>query len=60
MRESEDSASRMTALVAIIRAARLSHDCELERSAKQELSQRFGIKLTFATDQSLRRGATCK
>ena len=48
MLQSEESASRMTALVSIIRAARLSHDGELERSAKRELSERFGIKLTFA------------
>jgi hypothetical protein len=40
----------MTALVAIIRAARLSGDRELERSAKRELSERFGVKLTFAND----------
>lgn len=53
MREIEDSASRMTALVAIIRAARLSHDRELELSAKRELSERFGIKLTFANDPRL-------
>lgn len=50
MQETEDSASRMTALVSIIRAARLSHDRELELSAKRELSERFGIKLTFEND----------
>jgi hypothetical protein len=55
MRETEDSASRMTALVAIIRAARLTHDRELELSAKRELSERFGIKLTFANDPKLSR-----
>lgn len=53
MLKNEDSASRMTALVAIIRAARLSHDRELELSAKRELSERFGIKLTFANDPRL-------
>ena len=42
-------------LVAIIRAARLCSDRELERSAKRELSERFGIKLTFANDPSLKR-----
>jgi len=53
MRENEDLPSRMTALVAIIRAARLSHDRELELSAKRELSEQFGIKLTFANDPRL-------
>jgi hypothetical protein len=53
MLKNEDSASRMTALVAIIRAARLSLDRELELSAKRELSERFGIKLTFANDPRL-------
>ncbi len=53
MPETEDSAGRMTALVSIIRAARLSHDRELELSAKRELSERFGIKLTFANDLRL-------
>ena len=55
MCKTEDSASHMTALVAIIRAARLSHDRELERSAKHELSERFGIKLTFGEDPRLTR-----
>lgn len=41
-------------LVAIIRAARLSNDRELERSAKRDLSERFGIKLTFANDPQLK------
>jgi hypothetical protein len=39
--------------VAIIRAARLSGDRELERTAKRELSVRFGIRLTFASDPRL-------
>ena len=50
MRHSEDSANRMTALVAIIRAARLTRDRELERSAKRDLAERFGIRLIFAID----------
>ena len=55
MLETEDSASLLTALVSIIRAARLSRDRELELSAKRELSERFGIKLTFANDPKLSR-----
>lgn len=51
MSSPHDSPSRMTALVAIIRAARLSGDRELERTAKRELSERFGVKLTFETRQ---------
>lgn len=50
MNTDQNSANRMTALVAIIRAARISGDRDLERSAKRELSLRFGIKLTFAED----------
>ena len=53
MHENHDSSSRMTALVAIIRAARLTHDRELELSAKRELSERFGMNLTFANDPRL-------
>lgn len=34
-------------LVAIIRAARLAGDRELERTAKRELHARFGITLKF-------------
>lgn len=57
MYDENGSASRMVALVAIIRAARLSQDRELERSAKCELSERFGIKLTFGSDpRILRKG----
>lgn len=55
MNEDKNSAARLTALVAIIRAARISDDRELERSAKRELSLRFGIKLTFAEDSRLTR-----
>lgn len=43
-----------TELVAIIRAARMSGDRELERSAKRDLVERFGIKLTFANDPQLK------
>ena len=53
MLEPAESADRMTALVAIIRAARLTGDRELERSARQELSTRFGLKLTFASNPRL-------
>lgn len=53
MRTTKDSANRMTALVAIIRAARLSQDRDLERSSKRELSEQFGIKLIFANDLRL-------
>ena len=35
------------ALVAIARAARLAGDRDLERTARQQLSERFGIDLTF-------------
>ena len=34
-------------LVAIIRAARVTGDRELERAAKQELRQRFGMSVSF-------------
>jgi hypothetical protein len=43
------------ALVAIIRAAKIAGDKELEKAGKQELSERFGIKLTFANDPRLTR-----
>jgi hypothetical protein len=35
-------------LVAIARAARLCGDRELERAAKRELRERFGIELSFS------------
>jgi hypothetical protein len=39
-------------LVAIARAARLCGDRELERAAKRELKERFGIELTFTRQQT--------
>lgn len=53
MLEPDDSVDRMTALVAIVRAARLTGHRTLERSARRELSTRFGLKLTFATGFSV-------
>ena len=44
---SPDSASRMTTLLAIIRAAHLTGDRRLERETKRELADRFGMRLTF-------------
>ncbi len=35
------------ALLAIMRAARLAGDRTLERAARQELAERFGITVTF-------------
>lgn len=49
MTKNEDSARRLTALVAIIRAAHLARDRDLERSAKQELAERFDMRLSFCT-----------
>ena len=39
------------ALVAIVRAARLSGDRDLEREARRELAERFGIRLSFEQDR---------
>ena len=39
-------------LVAIIRAARMAGDRELERAARRELSERHGIDLTFRRPQT--------
>jgi hypothetical protein len=50
MSQNQTNARSPSALVAIIRAAKLAGDKELEKAAKQELSERFGIKLTFAND----------
>ncbi|MFT5324196.1 MAG: hypothetical protein ACI8P0_002056 [Planctomycetaceae bacterium] len=47
MTSSDDNSRRLTALVAIIRAAHLSSDRDLERSAKRELTERFGMRLSF-------------
>lgn len=48
MRQEESScADSPAALVAIIRAARLGSDRDLERAARRELAERFGIRLTF-------------
>lgn len=56
MTQTQNSDRSPAALVAIIRAARMAGDKDLERAAKQELSERFGIKLTFANYlRSLRR-----
>ena len=41
-------------LVAIVRAARLSGDRDLERAARRDLRDRFGIELTF--NRNLRQG----
>jgi len=54
MLEPAESVDRLTALVAIVRAAWLIGDKELERSGKQELSDRFGIKLTFANAAAIK------
>ena len=45
-------------LVAIIRAARMSSDRELERSAKRELADRFGITLKFSAKTEQRQAVT--
>jgi len=42
-----DRVERPATLVAIIVAARRAGDRELERSARQQLQSRFGVKLTF-------------
>lgn len=47
------------ALVAIARAARIVRDRDLERSARQELRERFGIELSFLR-QKPATGATSK
>lgn len=47
MLKSEPSGDQLTALVAIVRAARLTGDRTLEHSVKRELAERFGIQLTF-------------
>jgi len=39
-----------SALVAIIRAAKIAKDRELELGAKRELRERFGIELKFASE----------
>ncbi|MFM9965079.1 MAG: hypothetical protein ACKV2Q_28085 [Planctomycetaceae bacterium] len=49
MTQNQSSDHSPAALVAIIRAARMAADKELEKAAKQELSERFGITLTFAS-----------
>lgn len=38
-----------SSLVAIIRAAHMAGDKRLERAARRELDERFGIKLTITT-----------
>ena len=53
MPKNQNSDRSPAALVAIIRAARTAGDRDLEKAAKQELSERFGIKLTFANDPRL-------
>lgn len=59
MTQNQSSDRSPAALVAIIRAARMAGDRDLEKAAKQELSERFGIKLTFGTDPRLtRKGVT--
>jgi hypothetical protein len=49
MRSENDRRSDSPAtLVAIIVAARRAGDRELEREARQQLEERFGVRLTFA------------
>ena len=55
MPKNQSSDRSPAALVAIIRAARMVGDTELERAAKRELSERFRIKLTFGNDSRLAR-----
>ena len=47
MTSPHDSASQLTTLLAIIRAARLTGDRDLERETKRQLADRFGMRLTF-------------
>lgn len=59
MTQNEITDRSPAALVAIIRAARIARDRDLELAAKRELSERFGIKLTFGDDPRLtRKGVT--
>lgn len=39
-------------LVAIVRAARLSGDTDLERAARRELLERFGMRVQFDQHQT--------
>lgn len=45
-----------SSLVAIVRAARLAGDRELERVARQELRNRFGMDVTFTRAIEARTG----
>lgn len=45
-------------LVAILRAARICGDRDLEREAKRELLERFGIRVTFDA-KAKRRASSC-
>jgi hypothetical protein len=48
--ESADCTGSPATLVAIIVAARRDGDRELERQARRQLEERFGVKLSFARD----------
>ena len=48
------------ALVAIVVAARKAGDRELERAAKRELQERFGVKIGFARQSASPREAAAR
>jgi hypothetical protein len=55
-RESSDYLRGPPALLAIIRAARAIGDKDLERAAKEQLRQEYGIEVTFRRRREVARG----
>jgi hypothetical protein len=53
--ESQSSLQGAPALLAIIRAARAIGDRDLERAAKTQLRDEYGIKLTFRRPRGVAR-----
>lgn len=49
-RDEINCADNPSALVSIIRAAKIARDRELERAARRELRSRFGIELKIADE----------
>jgi hypothetical protein len=45
----QPTADNLSALIVILRAAVLANDRDLERSARRELRERYGVQVSFDT-----------